>query len=175
MGDLMSKLPLEVSMEYPLYQSKNGNYFIGETPTISGECKYALGVLYNPCDSKQLIYVNTITITNISDENLSAEFYMRANFCHGTKSNLVTCTNTAIQPTPRPAGSIVYFAPSMPMKCNGIPIFSRIVPPRTTLVVDGSQIILGEQQTLGVFIGGFTPVVFEGLRFAFGWYEVQDC
>lgn len=172
----MSKQPLEVAMEYPLYQSKNGNYFIGETPTICGENKYALGILYNPCDSRRILYVNAITITNLSDKTLSAEFYLRATYRHGIKSNLVTCTNTSIYPPPVPAGCIIYYNSPMPVICNGIPIFSRLVPPQTTLVVDGSQIILGEKQSLGVFIGGLLPVSFDGLRFAFGWYEEEtDC
>ena len=170
-GEYMSKLPFEVLIDYPLYKSTKGLYFIGETPIISGQSKHALAVLNNPFDSERILYVNAITITNISDKSLSAEFYLRSNLRQGIKSKQFTCVNTAISPIPMPAGSIEYFTPIVPLPSNGIAIFSRIVPPKSTLVVDGGQIILGQKQSLAVYIGGFLPVAFEGIRFAFGWSE----
>lgn len=166
----MSRLPFEVSIEYPLYQSNKGLYFIGQTPILNGQSGNALALLYNPSYSGRLLYVNAITITNISDENLFAEFYLRSNLCQGNISNQVTCTNTAICPIPLPTGTIEYFDPPT-LAPNGISIFSRIVSPHSTLVVDGGQIILGETQSLSVYIGGFCPVPFKGVRFAFGWSE----
>ena len=55
----------EVSMEYPLYQSEKGNYFIGQTPILSGQTKHVLAILKNPPKSNHIIYLNAITITNI--------------------------------------------------------------------------------------------------------------
>ncbi|WP_415578657.1 DUF6143 family protein [Hathewaya histolytica] len=56
-------------------------------------------------------------------------------------------------------------------------MFSRIIPPNSKLVVDGGQIILGSEQSIIVYIGGFSPVTFDNIRFAFGWWEekVLDC
>lgn len=169
----MSRLSFEVSIEYPFYQSKKGAYFIGQTPILGGQSQNALAILRNPSDSGRLIYVNAITITNISDSNLSAEFYLRANLCPGSISNQVTCVNTSVCPVPSPVGIIEYFYPPISSPANGVSIFSRIVPPQSTLVVDGGQIILGQMQSLSVYIGGFEPASFEGIRFAFGWSEKE--
>lgn len=95
-----NKTSTEVSIEYPLYQSEKGNYFIGQTPTLSGQTEHALAILKNPCESNRIIYLNSITITNISSLNLSSEFYLRSNINKGTISNLVTCVNTTIFPEP---------------------------------------------------------------------------
>ncbi len=169
----MSKLPFEVSIDFPLYSSNKGLYFIGQTPFLSGQNKKALASLYNPSDSDRLLYVNAITITNTSDVSLSAEFYLGSTCHHGRTSNLVSCTNTALCPIPQPTGSIVYVtSPSKP-PTNGVSIFSRIVSPQSTLVVDGGQIILGKTQALSVYIGGFSPVTFDKVRFAFGWSEKE--
>lgn len=169
----MHVLPFEVALDFPLYQSNKGLYFIGQTPILNGESQNALALLCNPSDSGRLIYVNAITLTNLSDENLAAEFYLMAKFDHGKKSDLVSSTNTAICPISKPVGTIKYFLPPVPTPTNGVSIFSRIVPPHSTLVVDGGQIILGERQSLSIFIGGFCPVSFDGIRFAFGWSEKE--
>ena len=161
----------QVSMDYALYQSQKGNYFIGETPLLSGQTTHALAALENPPHSNEVIYVNAITITNTSQVDLAAEFYLRAELLHGIPSPLVSCTNTALCPEPIPKGCIQYLLNPTKPPTHGIPIFSRIVPPQSTLVVDGGQIILGECQSLSVYIGGFSPVIFDCIRFAFGWWE----
>ncbi|NFS66528.1 hypothetical protein FDF03_19100, partial [Clostridium botulinum] len=48
-----------------------------DSTKINGEDQHALAALVNPIDSKVNIYVNAITVTNISTLNLSAEFYLR--------------------------------------------------------------------------------------------------
>lgn len=166
----MNPCSFEISIDYPLYKSSKGLYFIGETPILDGKSETALGILFNPPCSDQLLYVNAITITNISDSDLSAEFYLRSNQDYGKISNLVTCTNTAICPIPIPNGLVKYVC-SPQHSPNGVPIFSRIVPSNSTLVVDGGQIILGQMESLSVYIGGFIKAEFEGIRFAFGWSE----
>ncbi|MGL5331120.1 MAG: DUF6143 family protein, partial [Peptostreptococcaceae bacterium] len=88
----------EVTKEYPLYQSEKGNYFIGQTPIISGQSMHALASLTNPVDSKVKIYVNAMTLTNISNINLSAEFYLKSTFNNGIVSPLVSSSNTTITP-----------------------------------------------------------------------------
>jgi hypothetical protein len=162
-------------MDYALYQSEKGNYFIGETPRLSGQTTHALAALQNPHCSNHALYVNAITITNTFDESLAAEFYLRSRPIHGPSSNLISCTNTILCPEPIPEGEIIYIVhPDDPPK-EGIPIFSRIISPKSTLVVDGGQIILGSGQSLNVYIGGFCPVVFDSVRFAFGWWENRTC
>ncbi|MEA4972833.1 hypothetical protein SDC9_71084 [bioreactor metagenome] len=167
----------EVSMDYPLYQSEKGNYFIGQTPLLTGEDEHALGALLNPIYSKKKIYVNAMTITNISELSLSAEFYLRSSFNNGETSDLVSCTNTAIFPEPIPKGKIKYLTTTADPITDGVPIFTRIVPPYSTLVVDGGQIILGAGQSVVIYLGGIISVVPDSAKIAFGWWEEKnfDC
>ena len=165
------KTSFDVSIDYQLYQSGKGKYFIGQTPVLTGENEHAIAMLYNPSNSNRNIYVNAITITNISDNNLSAEFYLRSLSNKGKISNLVSCANTSIYLEPNPKGQIKYLNPASKPPCDGVSIFSRIVSPNSTLVVDGGQIILGQDQSLSVYIGGFLPIIIDNIRFAFGWWE----
>ena len=64
------KTSFDVSIDYQLYQYGKGKYFIGQTPVLTGENEHAIAMLYNPSNSNRNIYVNAITITNISDNNL---------------------------------------------------------------------------------------------------------
>jgi hypothetical protein len=162
---------ISVSMDYPLYQSEKGYYFIGQTPTLTGENEHALAALKNPVYSKRNIYVNAMTITNISELNLSAEFYLRSKLINGETSDLVSCANTSISPKPIPKGKIKYLTTATEPPSNGVSIFSRIVSPYSTLVVDGGQIILGPGQSIIIYLGGFLPVVIDSAKVAFGWWE----
>lgn len=168
-----NSLPVEASVEYPLYQSMKGNYFIGETPIISGGTKHALAALVNPPNSRKNIYVNAITLTNISGVNLSAEFYLRSTFTNGIVSNSVTCVNTSLTPEPLHRGQIFYVLGASQPPTGGVAIFSRICSPNSTLVVDGGQIILGPGESLVVYVGGFIPTAFDNIRFAMGWWEEE--
>ena len=169
------EISMEVSIDYPLYQSEKGNYFIGQTPTLTGENQRALAMLLNPINSNRNIYINAMTITNISELNLSAEFYLRSSFNRGDISDLVSCTNTAIFPEPIPRGEIKYLTTTTQPPRDGVPIFSRIVSPYSTLVVDGGQIILGPGQSIIIYLGGFLPVVLDSAKVAFGWWEKRIC
>ena len=40
-------MSFNICIEYPLYQSQRGNYFIGQTPLLSGETEHALALLKN--------------------------------------------------------------------------------------------------------------------------------
>ncbi|WP_288221184.1 DUF6143 family protein [uncultured Clostridium sp.] len=166
-----SKLPIEVSLEYPLYQSEKGNYFIAQTPIITSETSKSIVVLKNPINSNKKIYLNAITITNISSSSLSSEFYLRSNFNDGLTSKLVSCTNTTIFPKPIPEGKIKYLGNANMPPINGVSIFSRIVSPYSTLVIDGGQIILAPGEAIAVYIGGFLSTSFDGIIIAFGWWE----
>ena len=167
------RIPVEVSIDYPLYQSKKGRYFIGQTPILTGQNGHALALLLNPINSNRNIYLNAITITNISDINISAEFYLRSSFNNGLISNLVSSANTSIVPNPIPKGQIRYLSTTTKPPNDGVPIFSRIVPPYSTLVVDGGQIILGPGQSIIVYLGGFLPLAFDSTKVAFGWGEEE--
>ncbi len=83
---------------------------------------------------------------------------------------MVSCTNTTISPLPIPKGKIKYIDNSNKSPINGVTIFSRIVSPYSTLVIDGGQIILAPGEAIVVYIGEFLPAN-NGIRVALGWWE----
>ncbi|WMJ21937.1 DUF6143 family protein [Paludicola sp. MB14-C6] len=165
----------DVCEPYPLYQSEKGNYFIGQTPKLKGECQHALVALRNPSSSHVNIYVNAITVTNVSAQNISSEFYLRSTLNEGVTSNSVSCVNLAIIPAPIPKGKIKYLATTTEPPKDGVNIFSRIVSPYSTLVIDGGQIIISPGQSLVVYLGGFLPIAPNSTIVAFGWWEEKVC
>ncbi|WP_443082214.1 DUF6143 family protein [Terrisporobacter sp.] len=54
---------------------------------------------------------------------------------------------------------------------HGVPIFSRVAPPFSTIVIDGGQIIIPPYSCILVYLGGFLPVVADSDIVAFGWWE----
>ena len=167
------KCKKEVSIDYPLYQSDKGKYFIGQTPILSGQDGHALAALYNPHCSNVNIYLNAITVTNTSMLSISAEIYLKSNFFGGIISNLISCANTSIIPAPKPYGEIQYLDSTTQTPIYGVAIFGRIVSPYSTLVIDGSQIIIGPGQSIIVYLGEYLPVSLNSTVVAFGWWEEE--
>ena len=160
-----------VSIPYALYESEKGNYFIGQTPILAGEGGHALGALINPSDSSVNIYVNAITVTNISVLSVSAEFYLKYKLTGGVTSNLVSSANLAINPTPTPKGQIQYLNTTNEAPIESVAIFTRMVSPSSTLVIDSDQIIIPPGQSLVVYLGGILPIELNSTIVAFGWWE----
>ncbi len=167
------KYKKEVSIDYPLYQSDKGRYFIGQTPILSGQDGYTLAALYNPCCSNINIYLNAITVTNTSVLSISAEIYLNSKFFGGIISNLISCANTSIIPQPIPHGEIQYLNSTTQPPMYGVAIFGRIVSPYSTLVIDGSQIIIGPGQYIIIYLGEYLPVSLNSTVVAFGWWEEE--
>lgn len=166
-----NKLIKEVSIEYPLFQSQKGRYFIGETPILTGPTSKAIAALVNPTKSNVNIYLNAITVSNISNESLSAGIYLRSSIPIGNTSPYVSCTNVTITPPPNPKG-LIKFNDSDPVSpIDGVPIFSRIVAPYSTTVIDGGQIIIPPKSCILVYLGGYLPIQFDSVIVAFGWWE----
>lgn len=166
-----SLLKKEVSITYALYQSELGRYFIGQTPPLNpiGANTNSIAALVNSAGSSRNIYVNVITILNPSDTAITADFYLRVPLPSGTSvSTLVSSTNLTINPYPVPYGQIHYLATATAAP-DGISIFSRIVSPSSTEIVDGGQIILPPGQSLIVYLRGLTTT--SNIVVAFGWWE----
>lgn len=166
-----NKLSKEVSIEYPLFQSQKGRYFIGETPILTGPTSKAIVALVNPTTSNVNIYLNAITVSNVSSESLSAEIYLRSSIPVGDTSSYVSCTNVSITPPSKPRGLIKFNDLDPVAPIDGVPIFSRIVPPYSTTVIDGGQIIIPPKSCILVYLGGFLPIQFDSAIVAFGWWE----
>lgn len=161
----------EVSLSFPEYQSMLGHYFIGQTPYLATPNNQSLVALTNPFNSYRMIYVNAITITNNSALPISADFYLNGSLFNASRSELVTATNTSFCPMPRAHAQILYSSETGAIPTNGLQMFTRIVPPYSTLVVDGSQIILAPRQTLTIGLGSVLPITTNTAKVAFGWVE----
>ena len=171
------KVDKTVSIPYALYQSEEGNYFIGQTPILTGEGGRALAALVNPRNSGVNIYVNAITVTNLSELSVSAEIYLKYKVKGGLVSDLVSSANLAFNPDPTPKGQIQYLNTVTEAPSTSIPIFTRIVSPSSTLVIDGSQIIIPPGESLVVYLGGILPIEPDSTKVAFGWWEekIYNC
>ncbi|MCC3868890.1 DUF6143 family protein [Terrisporobacter mayombei] len=97
------------------------------------------------------MYLNAITVTNISDKSLSADIYLRSTPLKSEPSPYVSCTNVTIIP-PKRNGEIQF---NNIVPANGVPIFSRIAPAFSTTVIDGGQIIIPPNSCILVYLGGF--------------------
>lgn len=167
---------VEVSLEYPLFQSKKGRYFIGETPIIGAANKQALCLLVNPITSNVNLYLNAMTITNLSPDYLLTKFYLGPSVSGGLYSSSISCTNLSTYPLPNPTGKIEYFDNSTKPSNKSVSIFSRIIPPLSTTVIDGGQIIISPGNSIGMYLAESVKLS-DSIIFAYGWWEspINNC
>ncbi|MGL5675827.1 MAG: DUF6143 family protein [Cellulosilyticaceae bacterium] len=171
-------LHTEVALPYPLYQSQLGHYFIGETPRLTAQDTHAIAALANPSCSNVMIYLNAITVTNTSSDPFSAEIILKTQITQPLVSTSVSCVNLSVHPEPIPKGKIQYLPTISAPPAGGVTLFSRIVSPLSTLVIDGGQIILPPGDALIIYLGGYLPVVPNSAIVALGWWEepiYTDC
>jgi hypothetical protein len=171
--DQTKVLPEKVVLPVSLYQSLQGRYFVGyaENVTASPETN-AWAALSNPAGSGVLLYANVITVTNVTGPPFEAEFWFNAQF-PGTpvRSDLVTPSNTAINPLPVPKVEILQASnvPNIP-PTGGVKVFAQQVFEETTIVFEGNgKYIFPPGGSLTVYlnlIGSLTTG-----RVAFGWWE----
>lgn len=162
-----------VSISVPLYESIQGNYFVGQTcPLMARDGSYAWAGLVNPRESCSDLYVNVFTVSNFSDDYLTVEIWLNVDFPHkASVSHKVSPTNTAINPLPENNVDIKFIDSTTKIPEEGINVYERIVPPKTTLV--------GEED--GKFIippcGNYTLIIkssstnLDKVIVAFGWWE----
>lgn len=166
-----------VSLPVPLFKSIQGNYFVGQTGTLSvGNGSSAWAGLVNAHDSDVDLYANVFTISNFSDDYLVAEIWLNTNLPErGSVSLNVSPTNTALSPLPKNKVDIRFADSTTELPVRGVNVYERIVPPNTTLV--------GEED--GKFIeppdGNYVLVIkssssnLDKVIVAFGWWEKPRC
>lgn len=166
-----------VNVPVSLYKSMQGKYFVGQTETLCvGNGSSAWAGLVNPCNSNVNLYANVFTISNFSDDYLTAEIWLNTSFPErGSVSNKISPTNTALKPLPKNKVNIRFVESTTTVPKNGVNVYERIVPPMTTLV--------GEED--GKFIeppgGNYVLVIksssskLDKVIVAFGWWETSKC
>lgn len=166
-----------ISIPVPLFKSMEGKYFVGQTETLwVGNGSNAWAGLVNPRNSNVNLYANVFTISNFSDDYLTAEIWLNTNLPKNVSvSHKTSPTNTSLKPLPKNKVNIIFVDSTTLVPQNGVNIYERIVPPNTTLV--------GEED--GKFIeppGGNYVVVIKSssckphkVIVAFGWWEKPRC
>lgn len=167
------QLPEVVSIPVSLSKSIQGKYFVGQTkPLFVCDKKIAWSGLVNPCHSGVNLFANVFTISNFSNDYLTAEIWLNTDFPeNATTSHLTSPTNTALCPFPQNEVDIKFVNSTTKFPKEGVNVYKRIVPPNTTLV--------GEED--GKFIespgGNYTVIIkssssiLDKIIVAFGWWE----
>jgi hypothetical protein len=141
---------------------------------VFGRGTNAWARLYNPPKSGVTLHVNVWTVTDISDSTFRAQFYFNST-PPGTPilSELVTPSNTAIYPLPRPKVKLQYATMVTGEPVGGVKAFVRRAEPETTLVeTENGKIIIGEGGNFLIYLSNpETPNILTSGRVAFGWWE----
>lgn len=162
-----------VNIPISLYESSKGRYFVGQTDLLHfGNGTSAVGRLYNPHHSHVNLFVNVITISNMTQTDFLAQFWFNAKLPgKGTVSKLVTPSNLALCPTPKPK-VMLQFADNLPgTPSGGVNAFDRVIPPITTVVdEEDGKFIIPPGGSFAIWLVGQGSVPLQG-RVALGWWE----
>lgn len=164
-----------VNIPIELYESQKGDYFIGYADNLSfGEGTSAWARLYNPSHSGVLLHVNVWTVTDISSAPFRAQFWFNANPPgKSSESTLVTPSNTAIYPSPRPKVKLQLASDVTGSPTGGVKAFVRRGEPETTVVeTENGKLIFPPGGNFLVFLSLDTDAdIAASGRIAFGWWE----
>lgn len=170
-----NQLGKTVDIPIELYESMRGKYFIGYADNLSlrgGSSAWAR--LYNPRQSGVLLHVNVWTVTDISDYPFRAQFWFNADPPgNSVESSLVTPSNTAIRPLPRPRVRLQMASNVFGEPEDGIKAFVRRGEPGTTVVeTENGKLIFPPGGSFLVFVTlTGSPAASGAARIAFGWWE----
>lgn len=157
-----------------VYHSYRGEYFLGQTDMISFGGGYnAWGALINPANSKVNMFLNAYTISNFSNQPLTAEGWLSSMLPgKGKISPHFAAGNQSIIPPPMPKVQIQSASLVSKTPAGGTYTFVRRVEPNLTLTKHDFQgmYIIPPGSSFALFF--LSP---EGekvqARIAFGWWE----
>lgn len=177
MLDSRNSDPFSKTVDIPieLYESIRGKYFIGYADNLTlrhGTSAWAR--LYNPRQSGVNLHVNVWTVTDISDSPFRAQFWFNADPPgNAIESSLVTPSNTAIRPLPRPRVRLQMASNVVGEPEDGIKAFVRRGEAGTTVVeTENGKLIFPPGGSFLVFVTlADNPCASGSARIAFGWWE----
>jgi hypothetical protein len=161
-----------------VYHSYQGEYFLGQTEMISyGGSKQAWGGLFNPPNSNVNMFLNAYTISNYSDQPITAEGWLSSKFTDkAVISSRFAAGNQSLNPPKQPKVQIksADFVSDKPK--GGTYTFVRRVEPAVTLTKHDFQgmYIIPPGSSFALF---FLPPEKElvKIKIAFGWWEEEIC
>lgn len=165
-----------VNIPISLYKSMQGKYFVGQTEALwVGNGSNAWAGLFNPCNSGVNLFANVITISNFSNQYLTAEIWLNAKlFEKGNVSKKVSPANTALEPKPNNKVEIRYVQSTEETPQDGVNIYDRIVPPNGTLVSEeDGKFIVPPCGNYTIFLKSSSSDLSKVIV-AFGWWEEPE-
>lgn len=162
-----------VNVPISLSKSLQGKYFVGQSEGLwVEEGVNAWAGLFNPHCSGVESFSNVITISNFSNQYLSAEIWLNANFSEkGKKSNKISSSNVALKTEPDNKVNIRYMKCTEEFPEGGVNIYDRIVPPNGTLVSEeDGKFIVPSSGNYTIFIKSSSTEPSKVIV-AFGWWE----
>jgi hypothetical protein len=175
--DKKNTTPQEVvSIPISLFESTQGRYFVGQTENLwVGSGLNAWAGLVNPCKSDIDLYVNVFTISNFTNDYLTAEIWLNTNLPqNGIISNKVSPTNTALRPLPKNKVDIRFVESTSIVPKNGVNVFERIIPPNTTLVSEEDGKFIEPPGGNYVLVIKSSGSQLGKVIVAFGWWEIKE-
>lgn len=166
-----------VSLPISLYESMQGKYFVGQTKSLYvGNGFNAWAGLLNPCDSYVNLYTNVFTISNFSDDYLTAEIWLNATIPEESIiSNKVSPTNTSLCKNPKNKVNIQFIKSTTMVPIDGVNVYERIVPPHTTLVGEEDGKFIESPDGSYVLVIKSSSSKLDKVVVAFGWWEKTIC
>jgi len=166
-----------VSIPVSLSRSMQGKYFVGQTDTlVVGDGSNAWAGLVNPHNSNVYLYANVFTISNFSDDYITAEIWLNTNISEeGVISHNVSPTNTAIRPLPKNKVNIRFVQSTTAVPEHGVNVYERIVPPNTTLVGEEDGKFIEPSGGNYVIVLKSSSLKLDKVIVAFGWWENSTC
>lgn len=166
-----------VSIPVSLSKSMEGKYFVGQTePLWVGNDSNAWAGLINPCNSDVDLYVNVFTISNFSDDYLTAEIWLNTDLPEkGSKSHKISPTNTALKPLPKNKVDIRFIESTTAAPESGVNVYERIVPPNGTLVSEEDGKFIEAPGGNYVVVIKSSSSKLDMVIVAFGWWEEPRC
>lgn len=170
-----------VNIPIELYKSVIGEYFIGYADNLTlGNGTSAWARLFNPSNSGVNLHVNVWTVTDISSAPFRAQFWFNATPPgKPTELAVVTPSNTAIRPKPKPKIHLQQASDVTGDPTGGVKAFVRRGQPEVTLVeTENGKLIFPPGGSFLVFVTlEESTKTAAGGRIAFGWWEekIADC
>lgn len=175
----LCKIPPETAiMANSLYHSLQGRYFAGYADNLLFEAdKNAWATLYNPDNSDVNLFVNVWTVTSLRG-SIRMEVWINAKLPgQPIASLLVTPSNTAIYPLPKPEVLLMQASNVADSPTKGVKAFVRRAPVRETVVAEeDGKFIIPPGGNFAVFVSNEESTNDYGsARVAFGWWEEPIC
>ncbi len=172
----LSRLPYQVSiMPNSLYHSLQGQYFVGYADNMTfGSNENAWAALVNPVHSGVNLFVNVWTVTDLYEPPIRMQIWLNSKLPGNCSvSSLVTASNTAVNPLPKPRVMLLQASNIAGTPEGGSKAFVRRTLPGETIVSEEEgKFIIPPGGNFAIYLsnteGEDKPA---STRVAFGWWE----